>query len=138
MPALKIYNVFISHVWRKNENSEYYRLVALLNGAPNFMWRNYSVPEHDPLQAKTDKQLREKIDEQVRLTSCFLVISGMYAQHRKWILEEMRIAVEYGKPIISVIPYGQQRIPIEVQNISKDVVGWNTNSIVESIRKYAL
>ena len=26
MPPLKTYDLFLSHVWRKSENSEYYRL----------------------------------------------------------------------------------------------------------------
>jgi hypothetical protein len=30
MPALKTYDLFLSHVWRNSENSEYYRLEKLL------------------------------------------------------------------------------------------------------------
>ena len=47
MPELKTYDLFISHAWKYNE--DYYRLVDMLNNAPNFKWRNYSVPEHDPV-----------------------------------------------------------------------------------------
>ena len=46
MPDLKTYDLFISHAWRYHE--DYDRLVTLLNNAPNFKWRNYSVPRHDP------------------------------------------------------------------------------------------
>ena len=33
MPALKTYDLFLSHVWRRSQNGEYYRLVHLLENA---------------------------------------------------------------------------------------------------------
>lgn len=138
MPALKTYDLFLSHMWRKIDNSEYYRLENLLKQANNFAWRNYSVPEHDPLGTKTDKELREALDRQIRPINCFLIISGMYVNHRKWIQEELDIAKSYGKPIIGIIPQGQERIPVEVQNAAKEMVGWNTDSIVTAVRKWSI
>lgn len=138
MPALKTYDLFLSHMWRKTDNSEYYRLENLLKGANNFAWRNYSVPEHDPLGTKTDKELREALDRQIRPVNCFVIASGMYVNHRKWIQEELEIAKSYGKPILGVIPWGQERTPVEVQNAAKEMVGWNTDSIVAAVRKWSL
>ena len=37
MPTLKTYDLFISHAWEYN--SEYYRLINLLNEAQLFRWR---------------------------------------------------------------------------------------------------
>jgi hypothetical protein len=138
MPALKTYDLFLSHMWRRAENSEYYRLAGLLNNANNFTWRNYSVPEHDPLGTKTDKELRDALDRQIKPVNCFVIISGMYANHRKWIQEEMDIAKSYNKPIIGVIPQGQERIPVEIQNAAKQMVGWNSDSIVAAVRNWSL
>ena len=36
MPALKTYDLFLSHVWQRTHNSEYYRLVNLLISQPSF------------------------------------------------------------------------------------------------------
>jgi hypothetical protein len=138
MPALKNYDLFLSHMWRKTDNSEYYRLEELLKEASNFAWRNYSVPEHDPLGTKTDKELREALDRQIRPINCFLIVSGMYVNHRKWIQAELEIAKSYGKPIVGVIPWGQERTPVEVQNAAREMVGWNTDSIVAAVRKWSL
>lgn len=138
MPALKTYDLFLSHMWRNTDNSEYYRLVTLLQAANNFKWRNYSVPEHDPLGTKTDKQLSEALDRQIRPVNCFLIVSGMYVSHRKWIQEELEIAQAYSKPIIGIIPRGQERIPVAVQNAAAEMVGWNTDSIVAAVRKWSL
>ena len=138
MPALKTYDLFLSHVWRKVHNSEYYRLEKLLYGANNFYWRNYSVPEHDPLGTKTDRELRRALDRQIRPINCFLIVSGMYVNHRKWIQAEIDIAKSYDKPIIGVIPFGQVRVPIEMQKISKEMVGWQASSIVAAIRRWSI
>ncbi len=138
MPALKTYDLFLSHMWRNSENSEYYRLENLLNNANNFDWRNYSVPEHDPLGTKTDQQLQEALDRQIRPVNCFLIVSGMYVNHRKWIQKEIDIAKSYNKPIVGVIPWGQERTPTEVQSAAKEMVDWNTDSIVAAIRKWSI
>jgi hypothetical protein len=138
MPTLKTYDLFLSHVWRKIENSEYYRLEALLNEASYFAWRNYSVPEHDPLGTQTDKELREALDRQIRPVNCFLIISGMYVNYRKWLQVELDIAKSYGKPIVGIVPRGQERTPAEVRDAAKEMVAWNTDSIVTTVRKWAL
>ena len=57
MPSLKTYDLFISHSW--DYNSEYYSLVEKLKEYPNLYFRNYSVPEHDALNTKTNAQLEE-------------------------------------------------------------------------------
>ena len=138
MPTLKTYDLFLSHVWRKTDNSEYYRLEKLLNEANFFYWRNYSVPEQDPLGTKTDRELRQALDRQIRPINCFLVVSGMYVYHRKWIQEEIDIALSYGKPIIGIVPWGQVRVPMEVKNVAKTMVSWQTTSIVSAIRAWSL
>ena len=54
---MKTYNIFISHAW--DYNSDYYRLVEKLKNEPYFYFKNYSVPEHDALKTKTDKELKK-------------------------------------------------------------------------------
>ena len=138
MPLLKTYDLFLSHMWKRSENSEYYRLEQLLRSASNFSWRNYSVPEHDPLGTKTNKELQDALNRQISPINCFIIVSGMYVNHRKWIQEEIDIAKTYKKPIVGVIPQGQARVSMEVQNAADEMVYWNTNSIVRAVRNWAL
>lgn len=135
MPALKTYDLFISHAWTYND--EYYRLIQLLDDAPSFHYRNYSVPEHDPLGTRTNHQLREALGRQIRPVNCVLVLAGMYANYRDWMKAEIEIAQGFDKPIIGLRPWGQQRIPLEVQNTAH-MVSWNTASIVQAIRVYSI
>jgi len=136
MPKLKTYNVFISHAWKYD--AEYYRIEKLLKDAPNFSWKNYSVPQHDPLGTTTKKDLEEALRRHIRPTHVVVILSGMYVAYRDWIQKEIDIASEMGKPIIGIKPWGRERMPQAVQNAAKEIVGWNTSSVVSAIRKHAL
>jgi hypothetical protein len=140
MPQLKTYDLFISHAWKYN--SEYYRLVDMLNAAPNFKWRNYSVPKHDPVLDPDDpndkKTLIKELDGQIKPVNCVLILAGMYVAHSYWIQKEIDIASGYNKPIIGIRPRGQEKVPKAVQDDAKEMVGWNTDSLVNAIRKHSL
>ena len=136
MPSLRDYYLFISHAWTHND--EYERLVNLLNNAPNFRWRNYSVPVANPLHANNKTALKRELNDQIRPTQAVLIVSGMYVHYREWIQYEIDKALEWEKPIIGIRPYGSERIPKEVTDVADEMVGWNTNSIVSAIRTHAL
>lgn len=131
MPGLKTYKLFISHSWSYND--DYYRLEEYLNDASNFDWENLSVPEHDPV---TDSQLRRQLRNQIKPASAVLILAGMYADHSNAIQMEIDIAQNYDKPIIGIEPWGSQRVPTEVKEPAVEMVGWNTQSIVDAVRRH--
>lgn len=140
MPILKTYDLFICHAWFYSKG--YNRLVKLLDDAANFSWRNYSVPKHDPvIDPDTEagrRKLTVELNQQIRPVNCFLVIAGMYASYKYWIEKEVEIAQSYYKPIIGLIPWGQERTPAYIQEVANEMVGWNTSSIVAAIRKHSI
>lgn len=133
MGRLRDYQVFISHAW--DHNHEYYRLVEMLELAPRFAWTNLSVPEHDPVPGR---DLRYELNAQMRPANVFLVLAGMYAARREWIDYELAFARRIGRPIVGIIPWGQIRTPVVIRKAAKQMVGWNTASIVDAIRYWAL
>ena len=82
--------------------------------------------------------MQEKIRDRIALCSCVIILSGMYVAYSEWIDYEIDTAVALRKPIIGVKPWGQERIPTKVQNNSDIMVGWNSASIVQAVRDYAL
>lgn len=130
MPALYPYRIFISHAWAYND--EYYALERKFMEYPNFDFRNYSVPKHDPLD--TSAQLTRKLLDQLSPVQVVIVLAGMYAAHSDWIQFEIDQAVRMGKPIIGVKPWGQERVPKSIQDAAAIIHGWNVGPIVESIR----
>ncbi|WP_297637749.1 TIR domain-containing protein [uncultured Clostridium sp.] len=130
------YDIFISHAW--TADSDYNGLIRLLDSDRSFIYRNYSVPRSNPLEinATTElsrkSQLSTKLREQVRQASVVIIIAGMYFNHREWIQKEIDLANEMSKPILVVRPWGQERIPIELQKYK--MVYWNTTSIISGIK----
>ena len=133
MPQLYPYRIFISHAW--NYDEDFYRLERMLQEHPNFEFRNYSVPMHDPLD--TSAQLTKKLLDQMSPTQVVIVLAGMYAAHSDWIQFEINESKRMNKPIIGVKPWGQERIPQSVQDAARVIHGWNIGPIVESIRALA-
>lgn len=140
MELVKIYNIFISHAWKHSD--EYERLVRMLNGAPRFRWKNFSVPECSPLLDIDDEHNRDalfkELAEQIRPVHCVVVLAGMYVNHSYWIKKEIEIAERYGKPVIGVKPWGREKVPTFVKEKAKAVVGWHTDSVVKAIKRYSL
>jgi len=135
MPALKTYDIFISHAWKYN--NQYYNLTNLLSSHPYFNYRNYSVPEHDPIEFDTTSKLYKQLDEQIRQSSVVLLIAGKFIKYRKWIKAEIKIAQKYNKPIIAIRPWGADILPTEAETQADTIVNWQASSIVTAIRQYA-
>ena len=133
MPLLHRYRIFVSHAW--DYHDEYYRLIEFLDGAPNFIYANYSVPEHDPLDSSED--LCEEIRQQIRPVEVVVILGGMYVAYSDWIQFEVDYATDLGKPMLGVRPWGAQVMPRAVQDAADEIVGWNTSTIVNAIRRLA-
>ena len=135
MPELKTRMIFISHAWTY---SEHYKTIARwFNEAPNFSWKNCSVPSHDALPDKTSRGLSEGMTRQISPAQIVLVLGGMYAAHSAWIEYEINEAKRMNKTIIGIKPWGQERIPQIVQNASVcPMVGWNKASVVTAVRDW--
>lgn len=132
---MRTYDLFISHAWKYN--NQYYNLEKLLEEHAYFKFRNYSVPEHDPLDFNSVKELVNQLDEQIKQSTVVLVIGGMYCSYRKWIQKEIEIAKKYNKPILLVTPHGSNKIPTIVEINATKTVKWNSSSIVNAIRELA-
>ena len=135
MPRLRRYRIFISHAWRYN--ADYYKLINRLDMTPNFLYANYSVPEHDPVDANNNSKLAEELRQQIRPVKVVIILGGMYVAYSNWIQFEINFAQDLGKPVLGVRPWGTQRMPQAVQNAANEVVGWNTPTIVDAIRRLA-
>lgn len=140
MPRLRTYNLFISHAWPYNY--WYHRLVELLDEAPLFRYRDYSVPEDNPLFTREervpDEELIAALDRHIRPVHAFLVSAGMFVAHREWLQTEISIARKYDKPIIGVRPQGQIVVPRIVKDEADKIVGGHTPTIVRAIREWAI
>lgn len=93
---------------------------------------------HKVFSYKIITELKEKLKHRIASSSCIIVLSGMYSMYSKWIDFEIDTARAMNKPIIGVRPWGQERIPLKIQTFSNEIVGWNSSSIINAVRKYAI
>jgi len=131
-------HVFISHAWA---HSGHYETLAgwifdekWSVGQAALDFRDFSVPKNDRIHnANNDKQLRDAIYNQIARSHVVVIPMGMYANYSYWIQKEIDGATAYGKPILAVNPWGQQRSSSVVGNAASIKVGWNKQPIVDGI-----
>ena len=136
---MKTYNLFISHSWTYGD--QYDRLVNLLQRREYPAFKNYSVPQDDPIhKVGSDAQLRKAIRDQMAYSQVVLILAGVYATYSKWINIEIGLALKgfaKAKPIVAIKPRGNQRISQPVSAAADRIVAWNADSIVRAIREIA-
>src|SRR5437667_4715746 len=122
MPQLKSRSLFISHSWSYGD--AYDRLVDLLDAAPNFQYRNYSVPKDDPVHNAPDAEaLHKAIKNQMVFCDVVLIMAGKYATYSKWIQREIQIAKrEFSKPIVAIRPWANEQVSSVVSEAADRLV----------------
>lgn len=133
-------HVFISHSWSYSDNydtlAEWIFNEPWSVGQASLDIRDYSVPRNDPIHnAQNDKQLRDAIYNQISRSHVLVIPTGMYAHHSKWIQKEIEGAKLYGKPILAVNPWAQERKSSTVGASAADTVGWNKEPLIGKIWK---
>lgn len=131
------YNLFISHSWAYSD--AYEKLIGLLDSKGGyFPYKNYSVPQDDPIHnAPNQAALRAAIEQQIKPASVVLILAGVYATYSKWINIEIEIAAQLGKPIVAIEPWGSEKTSKVVKDAADKIVKWQTDSIVNAIREVA-
>ena len=131
-------HVFISHSWAYS--GHYDTLADWIFkqkwhvGQASLMLQDYSVPKGDPIHnAGSDRALQAAIFNQIARCHVVVIPLGMYANYSKWIQKEITGASPQAKPILGVDPWGQQRSSSVVANAAKEMVGWNSKSVVGGI-----
>lgn len=128
-----MYNIFISHSWAYSDAYDFV-VDSLDTYLGSNQWRDYSVPMNDPIHSKSDKELREAIDNKIRYSSGVIILAGVYASYSRWINIEIDIAKKYNKPILAVKHWGAQRVSTVVSEAAHKIVGWYGPSIANAVK----
>ncbi len=131
-------HVFISHAWAYS--GHYETLASWIFGEPwsagqaSLDFRDYSIPKNNPIHnVQNTQQLKDAIFNQIARSHVVVIPSGMYTNYSCWIQKEIDGAKAYGKPILAVNPWGQQRKAGVVLNNADDGVGWNKQPVINAI-----
>lgn len=130
---LKTYKVFISHSW--DHVDDLMSLRRLLESRGYFSVEFEETPPHDPINSSNSDYIKRKIRENIGNSDVVIGVAGIYASHSEWMKWELETAKSLNKPILGVIPWGQINVSAVVSNLADATVRWNTESIVDAIRR---
>ena len=91
----------------------------------------YSVVGHNPLEGG----LKEVLKKQIGPAKVVIILAGLYPLCMKWINYQMNHSRTLQKPIIGVRPFGSDLIPQEIADAADEIVDWNINNIISSIKR---
>ena len=102
-----------------------------------FLMQTIAYRKHDPVDANNKSKLKEELRQQIRPVEVVVILGGMYVAYSDWIQFEIDYATTLSKPILGIKPWGAQVMPKAVQDAADEIVGWNTSTIVDAIRRLA-
>lgn len=91
----------------------------------------------NPINSVNSNYIRQRLSEKIASSDVVLGIAGIYASYSDWMTWELDKAIENSIPIVGVVPWGQINISRVVSSRAKEIVKWNTESIVGAIRRNA-
>lgn len=131
----KAYTIFVSHSW--DYVADLMSLRKMLNNRGYFNVEFVETPPHDPINSTNSHYIKTKIKENIRKADVVIGLAGIYATYSEWMTWELDTAIALDRPILGVVPWGQQNVSSVVRNRANMVVRWNTESIVAAIRQLA-
>ena len=131
----KTYRVFISHSWDYVDDLR--RLRKLLEQRGYFHVEFTEASLDNPIYSDKNKYIRMALSQRIESSDIVLGIAGVYASYSDWMEWELDKAIEKNIPIVGVVPWGQINISRVVSDRAKEIVRWNTESIVAAIRRNA-
>lgn len=128
--------VFISHSWSYSEHyaklSESIFEHSWQSNGVKIHFEDWSVPKDNPIHnANNATQLRNAIFSRIREADVVVFPTGMYVNYSKWINEEINGAKNFGKPILAVNPWGQEKKSGVVLQNSNANCGWTSDSVIK-------
>jgi len=131
------YDIFTTHAWRFHE--DWTRFSELMDKMPGLVWRNFSLPWHDPAISPNTKAggrfIRSFLETQIIPVHVVVLLAGVYEirSARRWVDIEIEMARKHNKPIIGLPAINKQVIPGEVVLLCDASSGWDGAQIIATI-----
>lgn len=139
MPQSSNYDLFITHAWRFHD--DWNRMAEMMDAAPGIVWRNFSLPWHDPaMDPRTEvggKFIRSFLETQIIPVKCVVFLAGVYEVNstRRWLDLELEMARQHGKPVLALPALDATEVPEEVAALCDASSTWDIGSILGAIDK---
>ena len=129
---IKLYAV---HGWIRDE--DYSRLFEFIESADNFFYRALSNPEAQLGPGDGVAARRTAIVEALKDTECVVCAAGTWERFNDWARYTLDAARAADLPVVAVEHFGPQNMDSRLKGYAAEVVGWDSRSIVDAIRRQA-
>lgn len=125
--------VFVTHAFTQAD--DYDRVFEYLESSHNFYYRNCSNPT---LKVTDREAMQNELRKQISLAEVVIVPSGLYKRFQELIDFQLNCANGLDKPIIALESFGvKEKLPVQLEALSDEVIEWNERSIADAIRRQA-
>lgn len=132
----KNYKIFVSHSW--DNSDDLIRLQNLLNSRGYFNVEFKEVTKNEPINSTNATYVKSVLRSKIKESNIVIGLAGIYASYSDWMEWELKTSNDNNIPIIGLKPYGNLKVSSVVKSYSKEIVNWNTESIVAAIKEHAL
>lgn len=135
----RTYDLFITHAWRYH--AEWTKVCELLDGLPDFKWRNFSLPWHDPAMDANSEVggafIRNSLEAQIIPVHAVIFLAGVYAikSAQRWLDLEVQFARRHYKPILALPALDQSEMPEAVAALCDVTIGWEGQSVRAALER---
>ena len=137
MEKTKNYDIFITHAWRFHD--DWVRFSELMNKIPSLVWRNFSLPWHDPAMSPNTEVggrfIRDFLESQIIPVHVVVLLAGVFEirSARRWVEMEVEMAKKHNKPIIGIPAFNKETVPTEVSELCDAIGGWDAAQLIVTI-----
>lgn len=137
MEKTKSYDIFITHAWRFHD--DWTRFTELMDKMSGLVWRNFSLPWHDPAMSPNTevggRLIRGFLESQIIPVHVVVLLAGVYetGSARRWVDMEVEMARKHNKPIIGIPAINKQTVPDELGTLCDAISGWDGARVIATI-----
>jgi hypothetical protein len=125
--------VFVAHAFERS--ADYVRVFEYLESSHNFYYRNCSDPDRPPAEPE---KMKEELRRQINLAEVTIVPAALYRTQRETIDFILNCSRGLDKPVIVLEHFGvKEKIPVQLEALSDEILEWNERSIADAIRRQA-
>ena len=134
------YSLFLSHSWIEQDGVE--RITSLMEAYrlenADFQYEYYSVSKDDPAQfLPSNKALAAAIENQMKASSCLILLAGVFDEFKRWINLELDIAKKLKLPVILVEAVDPRHTSHKEKRAATQIVKWDASQLGKAIVRYA-
>jgi hypothetical protein len=127
--------IYAVHGWILDE--DYARLFEYIESADNFYYRALSDPAaRSPLGEGTAAR-RTLVQEALKNAECVVCTAGAWERFNDWARYTIDAAQALDLPVVAVEHFGPRNMDIRLKQLAAATVGWDSRSIVDTIRREA-